>query len=68
MNDQIEARRTDRGWLAILPARGLAAHAKTREEAIREVREALELVQRLAARWSGSEATQASTLDRNTGR
>ena len=65
MNDQIEARRTERGWLAILPARGLAAHAKTREEAIREVREAVELVQRLAARW---EATHASTLDRNTGR
>ena len=63
MKKQIEARQTDRGWLAILPAMGIAAHADTREQAVREVQEGAELVERLAARWSLGATRQASRPD-----
>jgi hypothetical protein len=62
MTDQIQIRETDRGWIASLPKRGLAAHALTREDAIRQVRRGAELVDRLSAQWSGKHIDSVRSL------
>lgn len=56
--DELETWHTERGWMARLPLRGLAAQAENRERAIAEVREGAALVDRLAALWTkpGEEA------------
>ena len=49
--ERVETRETQRGWLALIPERGLAEQALTREEAIQEVLRGAALVDRLAAQW-----------------
>jgi predicted RNase H-like HicB family nuclease len=59
MKDRIRVQKTDRGWLASVPERNLAVHAETRDQAVREVREGVELVRRLAAKWDRSRSEGA---------
>jgi hypothetical protein len=49
--ERLETRETERGWLALLPERGLAEQASTREAAIQAVLKGAALVDRLAAKW-----------------
>lgn len=51
--ERVETRETQRGWLALIPERGLAEHALTRQAAIQEVLHGAALVDRLAAQWRG---------------
>jgi len=61
--ERVETRETERGWLALLPERGLAEQALTREAAIQEVLHGAALVDRLAAQWRGE---ARSTLESNS--
>jgi hypothetical protein len=53
---RIEIVQAQRGWIARLRDRGLAARGRTEEEAVERVRATASLVDRLAQRWTGGEA------------
>lgn len=55
----IEIIQGQRGWIARLQGRGLAARGQTEEEAVERVRSTAELVDKLAQRWTGGELEPA---------
>jgi hypothetical protein len=58
--ERVETRETERGWIALLPDRGLAEQALTRDAAILEVLRGAALVDRLSAKWRPPARTAAT--------